>query len=82
MARADLYAHSKYSMDRDEWALKALGVCESFAGSGDICKSTKLAQLDFVVRIRREPRELGTIDFLSLFDIHDLDDRSSDYFPR
>ncbi len=49
MARADLHVHSKYSMDGDEWALKALGVRESYSEPEDVYKAAKLAKMDFVV---------------------------------
>ena len=48
MARADLHVHSKYSMDGDEWALKALGVRESYSEVEDIYRAAKLAKMDFV----------------------------------
>ncbi len=48
MARSDLHVHSKYSMDGDEWALKALGVRESYSEPEDIYRAAKLAKMDFV----------------------------------
>ena len=48
MARADLHVHSKYSMDGDEWTLKALGVRESYTELDAIYRAAKSRKMDFV----------------------------------
>ena len=48
MARADLHVHSKYSMDGDEWTLKALGVRESYTELDSIYRAAKSRKMDFV----------------------------------
>ena len=48
MARADLHVHSKYSLDGDEWTLKALGVRESYTELDYIYRAAKSQKMDFV----------------------------------
>ena len=48
MARADLHLHSKYSLDGDEWTLKALGVRESYTELEHIYRVAKFKKMDFV----------------------------------
>ena len=48
MARADLHVHSKYSLDGDEWTLKALGVRESYTELEYIYRAAKSRKMDFV----------------------------------
>ena len=48
MARADLHVHSKYSLDGDEWTLKALGVHESYTELEYIYRAARSRKMDFV----------------------------------
>ena len=48
MARADLHVHSKYSLDGDEWTLRALGVRESYTELEYIYRAAKTRKMDFV----------------------------------